>query len=270
VAPALRSWLSNFGETHRRLPSSTQSDRAKMSKPLDLFKAGELDKAIGALGEELRHNPTDAKNRTFLFELLCFSGDYARAEKQLDVLGQAGPQSEMGAVFYRGVLHATKTREDVYPKEELQPPPESTSTNIAGGTLNGSPFQKLVDADPRIGASLEVFAAGSYLRIPFSLISSIEIGSPHRLRDLLWIPATIRTTPAFQGRELGETILPALTPFAAKHSSSTVRLGRETVWEEDKDGGLYPVGQKILLVDDQEIPILDVRKLDFAAAPPIS
>jgi type VI secretion system protein ImpE len=235
--------------------------------PQDLFKAGKLSEAISSLSEQLRRNPEDSKSRTFLFELLCFSGDYDRAGRQLDVLAGAGPQSEMGALSYRALLSATKTRQDIYsernrPASAIEPPGE----DVVKGSLNGRPFRSLVDADPRLGPNLEVFAAGSYILIPFSLLSSVEISPPRRLRDLLWIPAVIRTTPAFQNRELGETLLPALTPFAAKHSSDTVRLGRETVWEEDESGQLCPVGQKILLVDGEEMPILDVRTLEFAAA----
>jgi type VI secretion system protein ImpE len=161
-----------------------------------------------------------------------------------------------------------KTRQEVYPKEKLPEP--VVSPNHAGGTLNGAPFQTLADADSRIGMSLEVLAAGSYMLIPFSLISSVEVSAPRRLRDLLWIPSVIRTTPAFQGRELGETYLPALTPFSGKNASDTVRLGRETIWEEGENGEPYPVGQKIFLVDGEEMPMLDVRKLEFAAIPPAS
>ena len=234
--------------------------------PQDLFKAGKLNEAVSSLSEQLRHNPEDSKSRTFLFELLCFSGDYDRAGRQLDVLAGAGPQSEMGALAYRGLLTATKTRQDIY--SERNPPASATEPpgDVVKGDLNGRPFMSLVDADPRIGSNLEVFAAGSYILIPYSLLSSVEVSPPRRLRDLLWIPAVIRTTSAFQNRDLGETLLPALTPFAAKHASDAVRLGRETVWEEGDTGELCPVGQKILLVDGEEMPILELRTLEFVAA----
>jgi type VI secretion system protein ImpE len=236
--------------------------------PQQLFKAGKLNEAISSLNEQLRLDPGDSKSRTFLFELLCFSGDYDRAGRQLDVLAGAGPQSEMGALVYRGLLSAAKARQEVY--SERNPSASATDSSDAGdvtkGSLNGRPFRDLVDADPRIGLNLEVFAGGSYVLIPYSLLSSVEVSPPRRLRDLLWIPAVIRTTPAFQNRELGETLLPALTPCAAKHSRDAVRLGRETVWEEDESGQLCPVGQKIFLVDGEEMPILDVRTLEFAAA----
>src|ERR1700687_1021699 len=239
--------------------------------PLDSFKAGKLDEAISALGDELRRNPMDAKSRTFLFELLCFAGDYERAEKHLDVLAQGGSQSDLGALLYRGALNATNTRQDLFRDGKLpRPAAPSELAAVIGGALNGVPFESLGDADSRIRPNLEVFAAGSYLLIPFSLLSSVEITPPRRLRDLLWIPAVIRTTPAFQGRELGETLLPALTPFSVKHASDSVRLGRETVWEESESGELRPGGQEILLVDGEKIPMLEVRNLEFAAVPPVS
>jgi type VI secretion system protein ImpE len=46
----------------------------------ELYQAGRLDEAVQALGSELRNDPTDTKRRTFLFELLCFTGEYDRAE----------------------------------------------------------------------------------------------------------------------------------------------------------------------------------------------
>lgn len=235
--------------------------------PQDLFKAGRLNDAISSLSEQLRRNPEDSKSRTFLFELLCFSGDYDRAERQLDVLAHAGPQSEMGAMVYRGLLTATRARQDIYAERSRSAPPaDAPPAGNVRGNLNGRTFSSLLDADPRTGPNLEVLAAGSYVLIPFSLLSSVEVSAPRRLRDLLWIPAIIRTAPAYQNRELGETLLPAVTPFAARHSNDAVRLGRETVWEEDKGGALCPVGQKILLVDGEEMPILDVRTLEFVAA----
>jgi len=125
-----------------------------MMTPLDLFKAGKLSEAMSALGEELRQDPTNTKSRIFLFELLCFSGEYDRAEKHLDVLAQSGPQSEMGAVLYRGLLNATRAREDVCLKEQIPQTAAPDSADGISGTLNGTPFKSLPDADSRIGSNL--------------------------------------------------------------------------------------------------------------------
>jgi type VI secretion system protein ImpE len=234
-------------------------------KAQELFQAGKLDEAVQALGAELRDNPADARRRTFLFELLCFAGEYQRAEKQLDVLASDGRAAEMGTMLYRAALHAERIRQAIFEQKDYPstgPAPEAP----AAGSLNGTPFTFFSDADPRLGARLEVFAAGDYLWIPFEHISSIELEAPKRLRDLLWSPALVRTGPAFKGKELGEVLLPVISPLSWKHANNQVRLGHVTEWEDDGAGNVIPIGQKMFAVDEEEIPILEIRKLEFAAA----
>ena len=231
-----------------------------------LFQSGRLDEAIAALTSEVRDNPTDPKRRTFLFELLCFAGDFSRAEKQLDVLSQGGPQSEMGALFYRGALAAEKTRHEMFEKQEYPKATKDGSALRLSGTVNGKAFRDLADSDDRIGANLEVFVAGKYLWIPFSFLSSIHIDPPKRLRDLLWLPATVRTSAAFSGRELGEVLLPVLNLFSWRSADQAIRLGRATAWEDDGSGEVFPRGQKVLLADDEECPLLELRDIEFVVA----
>ena len=50
-------------------------------------------------------------------------------------------------------------------------------------------------------------------------------------------------------------------------SGSTIRLGRVTEWVDLEDGNQAPVGQKMLLVDDEEFPILELRELVITHAP---
>jgi len=236
-----------------------------MENANQLFQAGKLKEAIEALGTELRNNPDDARRRTFLFELLCFSGDYDRAEKQLDLLADAGPNSGMGALVYRSALQAERTRQDLFQKKEYPKPAgeAGSGSETVTGTLNGKPFQSISDGDSRIGPRLEVFAGGNYLWINFEHLASVKIEPPRRLRDLLWTPALVRAGPALKGTELGEVMIPALSPFAWQNSDDAVRLGRLTVWEEDESGTAAPIGQKMLLVDGEEIPLLEVRQLEF-------
>ncbi len=235
-------------------------------KAKELFEAGKVREAERELTSYLRDHPMDVAQRTFLFELLCFSGNYDRAEKQLSVLAQGNADRELGAVLYYAALHAEKTRHQLFEKQEF---PKDRSAGSSGGTLNGKPFQSLRDADPDIGPRLEVFAAGAYLWIPFEHIASLEMEPPRRLRDTLWSPAMVRTGPSFKGTDLGEVLIPAIYPFSWKHPDENVWLGRVTDWAADDEGNQYPSGQKILLLDGEEIPFLEVRSLEFAqsAAP---
>ena len=61
------------------------------ANPRELFKAGKVREACVVLTAHLREHPSDTASRTFLFELLCFSGEFTRAEKQLAVSGQRQP-----------------------------------------------------------------------------------------------------------------------------------------------------------------------------------
>ena len=225
----------------------------------ELFQAGKLDEAIAALGVEVRNNPTDVRRRTFLFELLCFKGDFDRAEKHLNLLADASPDARMGAMLYFSALHAERLRQDLFEKKDYPAMPVSDTPRP--GTLNGKPFEILEDGDPRIGPRLELFAAGAYLWIPFEHIEAIEIEPPKRLRDLLWAPALVRTGPKFKDKELGEVLLPVLAPFSGRNPDDNVKLGRSTVWT---DG--IPSGQRMFFVDDEEIPLLDIRKIEFTPA----
>jgi type VI secretion system protein ImpE len=230
----------------------------------DLYLAGKLEEAIRALGDEVRDNPLDVRRRTFLFELLCFAGEYDRAEKQLEVLAGAGPDADLGAWLYRSALHADRIRQEMFRTDSY--PRGGEPPAGVGGTLNGQSFQALRDADPRIGARLEVFAAGQYTWIPFHCIAAIRMDPPRKLRDTLWAPARVQAAAHFQGAELGEVLIPAVAPLSWQDPDPQVRLGRVTEWVEI-DGNEVPLGQKLLLVNGEEIPILEIRELEIAPAP---
>jgi type VI secretion system protein ImpE len=229
-----------------------------------LFQAGRLSAAIDALSGDLRADPLNVRQRTFLFELLCFAGEFERAEKHLDFLGAGTPEAALGALLYRSALHAERLRQRMFAAGEVPPPPPHPPVP---GVVNGRRFGALSDADPRIGARLEVFAAGQYTLIPFEQLASVQLQEPRRLRDLLWAPAAVQPGPALKGLELGEVLIPALAPLSWRSPDDTVRLGRATEWEEDEGTGAHPVGQKLLLADDEEpIPFLELRTIEFGGA----
>lgn len=226
-------------------------------KAQTLFREGRLSEAVAAAGESLRDNPADVRLRTFLFELLCFAGEYDRAEKHLALLAGGNKDREVGALLYHAAIHAQQTRDDMFARGET---PAQSPAKVVGGTLNGAPVGAIEDADSRIGPRLEVYAAGNYIWVPFEHIASLKIEPPKRVRDLLWAPALLRTGPGFKNVELGEVLIPVLSPGSARHSDEQVRLGRMSVWE-DVNGDAIPYGQKNLLVDGEEVPFLEIRSL---------
>lgn len=228
-----------------------------------LYAAGRLDAAITQLGAELRTSPLDARRRAFLFELLAFAGQYDRAAKQLDALAGNGPTAEVGTKLYRMALECERVREHMFATGDF---PMGAPPASPGGTLNGRPFARIADADPRIGARLELFAGGHYLWLPFAHLAAVRLDAPERLRDVRWPPARVATNASVRDLELGEVLLPALTPAAWRHPDPEIQLGRATDWEDLPDDGPWagefaPVGQKMLRVDDDLVPLIEVREL---------
>jgi len=236
-----------------------------MTSAQQLLHDGRLKEAIQALGTEVRDNPADNQRRTFLFELLCFGGDYSRAEKHLNLLSDASPDAAVGALVYRSALSAERKRQAFFEEKQYQnsPPPASMPRS---GKLNGEPFSGIEDIDPRVGARLEMFVAGEYVWVPFMHIGSITMQAPRYLRDLLWSTAVVTAGPAMKGQDFGEVLLPVLHPFSWQHERDEVKLGRETDWLPPVAEELFerPYGQKLLVLDgNRAVSFLEIRSLVF-------
>ena len=109
-------------------------------------------------------------------------------------------------MLYRAALHAERERQSMFANDTL---PLATIIGPLTGEVNGAASTEITDADPRIGVHLEVFIAGSYTWVPFAYIESIETEPPKKLRDLLWLPAVLRTTSEFRLQDIGEVLDPS-------------------------------------------------------------
>jgi type VI secretion system protein ImpE len=118
----------------------------------------------------------------------------------------------------------------------------------------------LRDADSRIGLRLEVIVGGRYTWLPFEHLAHLKIEEPKKLRDLFWARGELKAGEVLGGYG-GDALFPALTPLAWQHEDDAVRLGRITEWIELDTGEERPVGQKMLLVDGEDFPLLEVREL---------
>lgn len=232
-----------------------------METSLSHFRAGRLADAIESLGAELRNQPTSPRLRTFLFELLCFAGQFDRAEKQLEVLADQGEKVQLGAAAYGNLLRAHRQREDSFAGSFTFMDVQEETASLR---INGEGYESCEDEDYRIGSFLEVYTGGKYVRIPYRNLEEVEIAAPKSLRDLFWIPAKISVKAESSSVEIGPRAhIPALAPNSWKHKDDVVRLGRVSVVEEGEDGAVVPYGAKLLICGDREFPLLEVRELAF-------
>lgn len=228
-----------------------------MDKAYSLYIQGELRAAIAELGEQLRRAPADVKARTFLFELLCFAGEFDRAEKQLAILATGSDSANIGATFLKDLLLAHRQRESLM---EKTPQSDDGQLSAAPMRINGISYSACADAEDRVCGGLETYGSIGYKVIPWEEIERLEIQQPRRLRDLLWIPAELFSREADE--EPKSIYLPALAPGSWRHADDNVRLGKTAVVEEDSAAHVVSFGPKFLLCDDDTISLLDVRTLE--------
>jgi len=257
------------------------------------FNAGELSQAMEAIGAEIRNNPADPKKRTFLFELLCFAGDLDRAGKQLEVIAQQGVDADVAVQTYRLALQGEAARRQVFTGKRVPGLPKqipsytglhmkalqclqegqnsqarllleeaTESYPSLQGKVNGQAFSSLSDCDDLLGPFLEALVGANYSWIPWESIQAVSIAPPKYLRDLVWIPASIELKIG----SLGQVLLPCLYPGSYQSSNDQIKLGRLTDWRADVEGLSLGIGQKLLAVDEEDLPIAEVRQIEFEEA----
>jgi type VI secretion system protein ImpE len=256
----------------------------------ELFDQGQLRAAIDAVTAEVKANPADLQPRTFLFELLCFAGDWDRAEKQIDVVSQQSLESAIGVQVYRDNIRAERERkrlfsEGVHPHFLTEPPPyvdiqlEAVKALGAGdaaatrqlldqaeelrpalpGKWNDEVFSDFRDYNDLTGPVLELIVKDKYAWLPFEQIRQLEIDPPRKLRDLVWVPARIRATD----HTTGEVFIPALYAGSSEHESDQVKLGRVTEWKAVREDLYVGAGLRLFLVDETDRSLLETRKLEL-------
>jgi type VI secretion system protein ImpE len=255
------------------------------------YKAGRLQAAIDAAIEDVKKAPTNPAPRGLLAELLCYTGEWERADKQLDALGHQDPAVMVGVALVRQLIRAAQARDDFYASgrvpEFLDPPPPVVKMHLeasillregknaeaaklldeaetqrphVSGTCNGQPFADLRDTDDLTSCIFEVLTStGKYYWIPMERVETIEFRAPARPRDLLWRPArmVVRDGPD------GEVYLPTLYAGAHAEKDDQFRLGRATDWREGPP--VRGVGQRTFLVGDAGMAILEMQTLAINA-----
>ncbi|HEU4391512.1 MAG TPA: type VI secretion system accessory protein TagJ [Blastocatellia bacterium] len=261
-----------------------------MATAKDKLDAGDLRSAIEDITREVRSSPGDTQRRTFLFELLCFAGDFDRAQKQLDVIASQSANAEAGVQVYRNNIAAERSRQRLFSDgvapHFLEDPPAYVDLHLEAinrlregnaaearrlldqaeedrpampGKLNGQQFDDFRDYNDIIAPVLELFVQDKYSWLPFEQIKLIEIEAPKRLRDLIWPTARIETT----GGTVGELHVPALYAGSHEHDDDLVRLGRKTDWKAVSDELYVAAGLRLFWVGGEEKPFLGVRSVEF-------
>ncbi len=264
-----------------------------MNEAKTQLDAGNLEDAMEAALNVVKSNPTDAKARTFLFELSCFAGNWERAEKQLDVIGHQDVNAMIGSHIYRQNIEAERSRlrlfSDSLKPEFMMTPPKyvedllAANNRIREGNLaeareildqveeerpafackiNGEEATDFRDYNDLTSCVFEVIVKNTYVWLPIEQVEKIEFNAPKSLRDLFWIQAKIETTNGTNG----EMFIPALYANSFKSDNNQVRLGRMTDWRDAGNDIFIGEGLRLFWFDGQDKPILELNEIEFIPA----
>ena len=254
---------------------------------------GDPAAALSALKAEVRHAPRDPRLRTFLFQMFCIFGEWDRALAQLTVAAELDPAAVPMAETYRTLIRCEGVRNGVFQGRRTptlfgHPLPWvpllveanrllATGSGAAAtglrdqafdmaetvpGTLDGTPFDWIADADPRLGPVLEAVLDGTYYWIPWQHITHLAIEPPTDLRDQVWLPGTFTWTNG--GTAIG--FIP--TRYPGSTVDPLLALGRRTEWVEHGDGWALGLGQRMLTTGDADVALMDLRDLALGPASP--
>lgn len=188
----------------------------------DLLRGGQLFEAIAQATARVKAAPTDAATRAKLLELFCLSGEFDRAQKQLNVTA-SGREKEPRLQLVHNCLKAEAARRQVFtagrvpeviadPSEEFKTRLKAALTLQSGeetgemlaavnaapggpGTHGGEPFACLVDGDELLGPYLEFLGSdGRYYWLDQSAIALVEPGPIATVLDTIWRPCIIHQT----------------------------------------------------------------------------
>lgn len=256
----------------------------------EYLQSGNLEKALAALTEEVRSNPSKVELRIFIFQLLSVLGQWDRAMTQLNVAAEMDSDAALMAQVYRMALNCEVLRSSVFqgrrsplifgePLQWMVWLTQVPGLIAAGklkaaaalrdrafdaapavsGRIDGQAFDWIADADARLGPTLEAIVNGKYYWIPFEHIQAIQIGKPVNLRDVIWAPATF--TWSNQGQAVG--LIPSRYPGSEEEPDSAFQMGRKTEWRDLGNDLFIGKGQRMLATDQGEYPLLEIREVSF-------
>lgn len=258
---------------------------------LSLLNEGKLDAAIESALDHVRKTPADTGGREILAELFCLRGEYERADKQCEAVVVQQPQAALAVSLLRQLLRAQTSRRECWYEgrlpEFIGEPPEScqkalsallafrsgdgsqaielleqaeASRTATPGVCNGKAFNDIRDLDDFCAGFWEVLTStGKYYWIPTARIISAQFSKVARPRDLLWCQCEM----VVEDGPTGVVYIPTLYIDTDQTTDAAERLARATSWIEEENQPVRGLGQRSLLIGDDELGLLELESLEF-------
>jgi type VI secretion system protein ImpE len=255
--------------------------------PHEAFAEGRLAEAVDLQEAAVAERPDDAAARLLLVELLAFAGDVEAARSHLAIIESDDPAWPGSARSFRQLLRAERRRSHTLRKPTILPEPiprhakarwlavkslrlgapedavrwidkaDALAPEVRG-FLDGQEFRGLRDADDRFASVLEAFVDGTYVWFPWESVQRVKLEPAKFLLDRLFRAAEVRLK---DGAELS-VHLPLVYP-GSHEADGVFAVGLETDFASPDDGPIRCIGAKLLLVEENEVPLAECRMIEI-------
>lgn len=246
---------------------------------------GDIAQAVEKALDHVKKRPTDTDARRLLIDVLVLDGDFARADKQAEIVQNTSSDLALGMTLLRGRLRAADARRNWFADGAVPAfpggPTERDELALKLGIamrqddladaeaalallaeksvtdqlmINEKPVSAFRDADDRLPHAFEVLCSdGSYMWVDFARIDEIAFEPVTTLRDLVWRRAKLSLDDGSQ------TDVVVCATYLGADETDAHKLGQATDWAEAKGGAVTGLGQKTYLNDDDLITALELQ-----------
>lgn len=259
-----------------------------------LFNEAQLLQAIAACESEVKRVPTAIDPRYLLSQLLCFNGDWERADTQLHTLGIQCEERRKEFSLMRHLIRAATIRQLFFTQGGIpdftHPPDDNVKRYVEAviclrenqtaeanelldaaeadrpalpGQCNGEAFEDMRDGDDVTAFVLEVFTStGRYYWVPFDRIQRLLLEPIQVPVDTLWRPARME----FVGGANAVGYVPATYVGSSASDDEEIRLGRATQWQGGNGECIRGLGHRLFLFASGHRALADITELSFQHA----
>lgn len=256
-----------------------------MSTAREALADGRLADAVTLQQQMVDADPSPSA-RLFLFELLVLSDRLTDAREQLLAINTDDAGWSSTRRRFDRLLRAIRRRNHLHRRPEfLLPPPDhakrrwnaaraveagdpdrgvmwvdraDAATPEVRGFVDGREFIGLRDGDERFASVWELFVGGRYCWVPFEQSKAVVIPPATGVVEMAYRPAELRLA---DGRTLN-VVLPMVYPLSAE-SGDEFALGEAVDWTTEDLGPVCAFGAKLYFVGEEELPLSQVRMLEF-------
>jgi type VI secretion system protein ImpE len=293
VPDSCTGWLRSGAWMPASRPADQGSADPDMIPTEELFRPGNLSVPHG----HAARRPAAGELNMLCARMLMLAGQWDRALQQLEDAASLDARVSLIAHTYRGLIYGERVRAAVFAGHsspamiggakpwlaqlvsclslerqgqtawatELRLDAFEVAPEVCG-SINGSVFTAIADADSRLGPVLEVIVGGAYYWAPFACIQHITIQRPGDAHDLVWLPAQF----TWRSGEQATGFIPARYPGSEHNDDGDIRLGQKTHWRPVGEDCYVGLGQRRLRTGTEQIGIVDVRDVRIAAGANVS